>query len=364
MRWCRHVVVCTHGTTGELAASFRDEGVLLVSCPFLWPEHLPPRPYRFWRWLRQRMIVTFPWRLARLLRQIRADLVHTHVTAWVDLQAKAIVKYARIPWVWTVHGVYSPDAAELARWKRAIQLTGGRPTRITADSHAILQHWRESGLGSQVTPDVVPVGVPIATVSTPGLPRPQWRRALGIPDDAVLYGTAGRMHRVKGHDVFIEAAAILVKRHGSCQFAVAGDGPLRGELMSRAAHLGLGSRLHFVGYQGHIEEFLAGLDVFVLPSRSEGMPLALIEAMAAGLPCVATRVGGVPEVLEDGCGLLVPPESPSDLANAMEAMLDEGRRRSMGARAAVAAQRFSIERCAERFAEIYRGLIEGGTAGT
>jgi glycosyltransferase involved in cell wall biosynthesis len=360
----RHFVVCTYAASGELARAFQEAGVPVYACPFRWPEHPPQRPYRFWRWFRECMVHTFAWRLARLLRQIPADLVHTHVTAWIDLQAKAALEYARLPWVWTLHGVYSPEGQELARWRRAAALAASRRSCVTAVSRAIGDHWRELGLGDLAAPQVVPGGIRLGLNSAARRRRAPWRQALRIPDDAVLFGTAGRMHPVKGHEVFVEACALLADREPRAYFVLAGDGPLHERLVAKVGALRLSRRILFLGYQADIEDFLGGLDVFVLPSRSEGLPLALVEAMAAGLPCVATRVGGVPEVLEDGCGLLVPPESPSDLANAMEAMLDEGRRRSMGARAAVAAQRFSIERCAERFAEIYRGLIEGRTAGT
>lgn len=354
----RHAVVCIFGAEGDLAAAYRDADIEVRSCPLRWPERPPGRPYRLWRWLRDRSVGSFPWRLRSTLRALQPALVHSHVSARIDLQARAVVG-SGLPWVWTLHGVYEANGVEIGRWKQAVEGMRHRAACLTAVSRAIVEHWKGLGLDRLLEPRVTPGGIDCSAFLRTSPDAAIWRSEHHIPADAVVFGSAGRLDPVKGHDLFVEAAGRLASRYAAVHFALAGDGPLMKDLRRRIEALNLKERFHLLGYRHAMPEFLAGLDVFVLPSRSEGLGLALIEAMAAGLPCVATRVGGVPEVLDDSAGVLAPPESAEALAQAMEFMLDPERRRAMGASAARLAQRFSIEACAARFAAIYDELLSG-----
>jgi len=123
---------------------------------------------------------------------------------------------------------------------------------------------------------------------------------LGIPEDAVLVGQIGRLSPEKGPDVFLRAA---LAAHGSApdvHFVLVGEGPLRADLQELVARLGLASRVHFAGLRQDMASVYAELDIVVSASRSEAMPLALLEAMSCGLPVVATRVGGVPDLIQPG----------------------------------------------------------------
>jgi glycosyltransferase involved in cell wall biosynthesis len=158
------------------------------------------------------------------------------------------------------------------------------------------------------------------------------RRALGIPVDALLLGTVGR-HSPEKDLANLLAAMVAVRDHVPTAWLVlVGGGELRGQLETQVRSLGLSDAVVFAGVRDDVPEILAALDLFVLPSRWEGLPLAVLEAMAARLPVVATAVGGVPEVVVDGLtGLLVPPGDPPALAGALLSLArDAGRRRAMG----------------------------------
>ena len=167
--------------------------------------------------------------------------------------------------------------------------------------------------------DVVPSGVDTDRFRPRPEERGAARRALALPATAPIIGPVGRLEARKGTAVLLEASAELVKKGLSeLHVVVVGDGPLRDELFALAARLGIAERVHMLGDRSDIPEILAALDVFVLPSRTEGMSNALLEAMATALPVVATAVGGNPEVVSaETVGVLVPPDDPTTIADAV-----------------------------------------------
>jgi glycosyltransferase involved in cell wall biosynthesis len=171
----------------------------------------------------------------------------------------------------------------------------------------------------------------------------------------VVIGTAALLERRKGIDVLLEASARMETPH---RLVIHGDGPLRSEL--EAAARDLGAPAEFPGFATDVEARIAELDVFVLPSRGENLPIAILEAMAAALPVVATRVGGVPEVVADGVtGLLVEPEDPEGLAAALDRVaFDEELRQRFGrAGAARVDEHFDARSTARQMVELYRKLV-------
>jgi glycosyltransferase involved in cell wall biosynthesis len=187
-------------------------------------------------------------------------------------------------------------------------------------------------------------------------PDPAWRARHGIPAQSLLFGAAGRLVQEKAYEVFIRAASRVPKER-DVHFAIAGSGPLKEFLGGEIARAGLADRFHLVGLTDDVPHFLGQLDVFVLSSRFEGFPIALLEALAAGLPAIATSVGGVPEMLGRDGGLIVARESEGELAAAFEKMLDPAARRAFAGRAQALAERFSIERSAENFTRLYARLL-------
>ena len=193
--------------------------------------------------------------------------------------------------------------------------------------------------------------------------REQARRALGIEAKGPLLGVVGRLSSEKGQGVLLGALPEILAAFPLAACALAGDGPARADLESEAKRLGLGDRVLFLGHRRDVPAVLAALDLFVQPSLYEGFGLSLLEAMAAGLPIVASRVGGIPELLEDGrTGLLVPPQDPAALARAILRLLRDRdlAQRLSGAARLRALDRHSMAQATESVDALYRRVLEGG----
>jgi glycosyltransferase involved in cell wall biosynthesis/protein-tyrosine-phosphatase len=258
--------------------------------------------------------------LAGFLRARGIDIVHTHRHK-DNLLGTAAAKLARVPHVVrTVHGLGEP----MRGWDRVKYQLLDRVDRIALSyfSDAIIavsRHTAETLRASGYRRSIVRHihnGVNLQKVR-PSHGRAQLRRALGVGPDALLIGTAGRLSPVKAQDDLIRAAKLLDAQVPGVRVLMAGDGPLRGQLEALAAQLGISRQVLFAGARDDIYDLIAAMDIFVLPSLSEGVPMALLEAMALGTPVVATAVGGVPEMVTNrATGLLVPPRDERALADA------------------------------------------------
>jgi glycosyltransferase involved in cell wall biosynthesis len=183
--------------------------------------------------------------------------------------------------------------------------------------------------------------------------RPAPARA-GQPIRRVV--TVANLRPEKGHDTLLAAAARVVGARPDTEFLIVGEGAMRDALERRVRELGLSGRVRFLGERSDVAALLASSDVFVLPSRSEACPNSVLEAMAAGLPIVATRVGGVPELIESGAtGLLVEADRPAELATALLDLMDQPQRAANLGRAAreAAERRFSFDRMVSTFEHLY-----------
>jgi glycosyltransferase involved in cell wall biosynthesis len=354
-------MICVIGLQGALAQNFETAGIQAFSCPFPWPEKLSIGSYRLSRWIRHQLQATFPTRFATLLRRIKADLVHNHISSRIDLQARGIDR-AKLPWVWTIHGLYKPEGVEIMRWRKAAQSIIRSKGCITADSKAVADDFIKRGFGGSDSIRIVNAGADVVRFDARIPKDRQWRAGWNIPEDAIVFGTSGRLVPVKGVDLFVQASAKLIHGGMRAHFVVTGDGPLASDLKSEILRLGIQDNFHLTGFQADVPRILRHLDVFVLPSRSEGFPLSLIEALAMGLPCIATNVGGVSEMLGDNGGLIVRPDSPDDLANAMRAMLSPPLRMKYAQSGPALAHRYSYENCAASFAEVYANLLRNRNA--
>jgi glycosyltransferase involved in cell wall biosynthesis len=153
-----------------------------------------------------------------------------------------------------------------------------------------------------------------------GKQQPDW---FGCPPDALVVGSVGWLTEIKGHEYLIEAVAKLKQDFPALHLVLVGSGDRHDALLQQAESSGLSDAVHMLGHRDDVEACLAGMDLFVLPSLNEGMGRALIEAMAAGLPVVASRVGGIPAVVShERTGLLVPPGDAGALAEALRRLLD------------------------------------------
>jgi len=187
--------------------------------------------------------------------------------------------------------------------------------------------------------------------------REELRLAVGDP----LLVAIGNLYPVKGHRNLLDALGLLADRHPRAHVAIAGRGDAADALLARARELGLADRVSLLGLRADVPGLLMAADIFVLPSRSEGLPLALLEAMFAGCAIVATDVGEVRSVLADGeAGVVVPPENPVALAGALDRLLSnptEARRLAAHARRRAQAE-YDVSRMAARYAALYRVVLD------
>jgi glycosyltransferase involved in cell wall biosynthesis len=287
--------------------------------------------------------------VANLLRQATDTIAHSH-GYHADLVGWLAARAARRPIVATVHGYTGGD-----RKNRFYEWLDGYILRRVDRAIAVARPLAErlARVGVPAARLVVLPNAWVPAVAT--RPRLEARRLLGIPDAATVVGWVGRLTPEKGPDLFVDAIARLpVAIHG----AVIGDGAMRAGLADLARRRGLEGRLRWHGVAPEAGRLLPAFDVLALSSRSEGTPIVLLEAMAAGVPVVATAVGGVPEVAPGGEILLVPPGDPAALAAALLRCLergDETRARVEAAQRRVA-EAYAPDPWLDRYETVYRSL--------
>jgi len=205
---------------------------------------------------------------------------------------------------------------------------------------------------------VVPSGIDLAPFDRP-FDREASRRKLGLEPDVILVLQAAALAPHKSQTDLLQAARIVTAARPDVRFWIAGEGPLRAPLEAERQNLGLGDRVQFLGFREDVVDLLGSADLFCVSSYLEGLGTSTLDAMAAGLPVVATRVGGIPEIVADGeTGLLVPPRSPEALAGAILALAgDPVRRTAMGARGREMARDFTADRTAERTRAAYLEIL-------
>ena len=299
------------------------------------------------------------WRLYRLFRRERPHIVHTH--GWGTLcEGLLAARLARVPVV--IHGEHG--TLQLKPYQARIQrLAWDRVDQVLAVSSRLAERMAGATEYPLDRIRVIRNGVDLSRFGV--IARDEARRALGIADGTVVIGTAGRLVPVKDQATFLDAVAAVAAHGHQVTGIVAGDGPLRGELEARASWLHISDRVRFLGHRPDIERVFAALDLFVLSSTSEGLSNTILEAMASGVPVVATRVGGADELVVDGStGRLVPPASVAGLAAALEQLIRQPERRAAWADAgrARARQTFGIERMLHEYAALYQAFGKGSLA--
>lgn len=269
-------------------------------------------------------------RLVRILRRFRPQIVHTHM-AKAGFVGRIAARIARVPIViHTFHGHVFRGYFGSTRSRLfliAERLLARLTTRIVAISPRQRGELLSLGVGQESTIVEVPLGFELAPFLD--APRGLLRRELGLADDTPLVGIVARLVAIKGVDVFLDAARLVADERPDAVFVVVGDGELRGELMARAERLGIEARTRFLRWRADIPAILSDLDVVALTSHSEGTPVSLIEALAAARAVVATRVGGVEDVIDEECGVLVEHGDVRGVAHAVLDLLADPTRRSL-----------------------------------
>lgn len=247
-----------------------------------------------------------------LLAELAPDVVHTHGFR-ADVVDAGVARRLGMPTVTTVHG-RTGGSGRVRAYEMLQFLTFRRFQAVVAVSRSLRETLVRYGI-APARAHFVPNGWSGGRIATP---RAAARAALGVPADALRLAWVGRLSHEKGADVLLEALARCDARWTA---SIVGDGPERAGLAARVAALGLGARVTLHGAIADAAQLLPAFDAFVLSSRTEGTPISLFEAMAAAVPVVATRVGGVPDVVGDHGALLVASEQPAELARALDRLL-------------------------------------------
>lgn len=309
--------------------------------------------------------------LISIIRRARPDIVHTHAAKAGTLGrvAALIAGMGQRPRPILVHtfhghslsGYFSPTTASIYR---GIERVLARHTDVLiAVSPEVRDELVDLKVAGPERFEVVPLGFDLSPFTADGREqerrRHRLRRELGIAADAHLVTLVARLAPIKRVDRFLRVADILAARRGNLHFLVVGDGELRGQLQASAEAAALDGRLTWAGFRRDLPDVCFGSDAVVLTSDNEGTPVSLIEALAAGTPVVATDVGGVPTVVQDGVGgLVVEPGDETGIADAVLRVLDDVdlQRRARDGRDHVA-QAFGLDELVRRLDSLYRHLL-------
>jgi glycosyltransferase involved in cell wall biosynthesis len=250
----------------------------------------------------------------RMLRRERVQALHVHhATALILCAIPALLAGVKHI-VMTEHGLH--QLKERPAYRRSASFYCRFASDITVVEPTQAQYFRTELSVPLRKIHYIPNGVSTSVRTSAGVANA--RRTLGLDDNLFAFFNVGRMNPVKDLGTLLTAFSLLPSEtRGRSRLFMVGDGPDRGMLEARRDSLGLHDHVKFLGARNDVANLLIAADAFVMSSRTEGLPMALLEAMASGVPCVATEVGGIPELLGDQRGLLVPPGDPERLAEAM-----------------------------------------------
>lgn len=345
LREMGHDVQVAYSTHGPMAARLEAMNVPLTRLP---------------RFARVDPILLL--RLMRLMRREKPDLVHTHLFK-SDLHGRLAARWTGVPVV--VSTAHNNDS-----WAKRAPLGWlyGRTARLADRIIAVSEEVREYQMKYTFVPSekivTIDNGVDMRRFEGQDAAGRAVRAEFGIDPDAPLVGIVGRLTEQKDHETFLWAATRIQAELPSARFLVVGDGPLRAELIEHARLLKLDDAVIFAGLRNDIPAVLAALDALVFSSRWEGLPVTLLEGMAAGKPIISTAVGGVPGVVADGDStLLVPVGISSLLADAVVRVLRDpalARKLSEAARARVR-EKYSLDSMLDRTLALYEELWNNAT---
>jgi len=292
------------------------------------------------------------------MARLKPKIVHTHLYE-AGIWGRLVGKLAGVPVILTTE-------VGMTLWKKRHHLLLERfVNRFTDKMIAVSEDIRQRRIHDEgISPEkiiMIPAAVDIERFSRM-ISREQVRTELQIDTSFPVIGTVARLVAAKRLDCLLEAARVVCEAVPQARFLIIGDGPLREELEGQAMQLGLApEHVRFLGNRQDVTDFLSALDIFVLSSEREGLPVSLLEAMAASRPVVATRVGGIPQVIQDGHnGLLVPPHDPAGLAKAIITLTEDSTLRESVAREGyrTVEARFSTDVVGQQIIALYDGLLE------
>jgi L-malate glycosyltransferase len=300
--------------------------------------------------------------LVREFKKSNIQIIHTHKYKDTILAAPAAKLCGIQHVVRTVHGLREPfeglQAFKMSLYE-AVERAVNRSCvdSIIGVSSQIESKYKADGGVSSVMCIRNGIDLEGKSVQTD---RWRTRKDLGIDSETCLIGTVGRLTPVKGIPYLLEAATILLRQGAKVKILVVGEGSIRQDLTAQTHNLGITDNVVFLGHREDTDTLLHAMDIFALPSLSEGIPMALLEAMAASRPIVASRVGGIPEIIEDGVdGYLVEPMDVNNLAERCRQLIEFPEvARKMGEQGRKRVERdFSATAMADRVASVYKELL-------
>lgn len=299
-------------------------------------------------------------RLWKLMRREKPQVVEmfTHDSNMLVLPLAWLARVpVRIP---THHGMIDG----FPRWRERIHtwMVNHLSQGIVAVSDLTMKKALEEGIRKEKI-SVIPNG--IVPVKLNEADRSEVRKQMGAGENDVVLLSVGRLVYQKAHEYLVFAMPAVLMELPNVKVGMCGDGLLRADLEKQIQSLGLKKEIKLFGMQANVTKYLAAADVFILPSRWEGLPIALLEAMSAGLPVIATRVEGVDEVVEEGVhGVLVQPESTEELAKAiLQLSKDAAQRQRMGSAARLRVlERYTVDRMCERYLKLFEHRLGEGKA--
>ncbi|MDD5368281.1 MAG: glycosyltransferase family 4 protein [Anaerolineaceae bacterium] len=333
---------------GESSGAIRNQGVTVIDF-----SSTPYQPQPSWQKIR------------RYVSDHRIQIIHSHTPRTIFEVGLALTMPGprlRTPVVHvaTKHLLTTPQDRSRGHWYTWVdRLTLYIPDCIVPVSNTMAREamslpgmWRK-----QVVP--IPNGIPVEDYNH-AWERESSRKELGIDPGAIAIGFTGRIAQVKRLDLLIEAFASLHHQYPNACLIIAGEGELSIPLQQLASRLGIPGAVRWTGFCKHIPRLLAALDIYVQPSVNEGLSLSILEAMAAGIPVIATRVGAAEEILQDGCsGILIEPGSASAIRQALLCLLQEPKERILLANAArqIVKDRFSLQLMTDSYRDLYASFV-------
>ncbi len=303
----------------------------------------------------------------RLLRRMKPHIVHTH-TSKAGILGRLAAWMARVPTIiHTPHGhvFYGHFGRSLSRIFLQMERLLGK---ITHHHIALTPEECNDYLSLRVAQpnntSVIHSGIDLQRFSKGAKQRTEKRKELGFSPHSLVVGFVGWLIPIKGVTYLVNAMARIVEQHSKNLLVLVGKGDDKGEeeikLKEQVERAGLADKVRFLGWRPDVDKIMGCFDIFVLPSLNEGMGRVLVEAMAAGLPIVASRVGGIPDLVKDGeNGLLVPPANAGALDRAISDLLsDKARRKRMGETGKRMCRPYSVEAMVEKIDDLYSRLVE------
>jgi glycosyltransferase involved in cell wall biosynthesis len=295
--------------------------------------------------------------IRRFIQSHDIRLVHSH--GYKPNIFLSFILGKRFKAVSTVHGWAKQAAGVKERFYELLDsMALRRMDRVIAVSRAVQNDLVRRGVRDKRI-DLIYNGLKIVN-DRPYLASEPLRRKFGIPGNAFVIGSVGRLVKVKGHSFLIEAMPSILDEVKNCWLIIVGDGPLKGDLEALISERGLSRNVKLTGYISDIHEFMSVIDLFALPSLSEGLPISLLEAMACEKPVLASRVGGIPEVITSPDeGVLVPPADPQAISQAIRRLArDRNKLGMLSVRSKnLIENRFSSFCMATQYSNVYAGLM-------